>query len=628
MQAVVLAGGRGTRLHGAEGPPKVLTPLCGAPVLDHILGWLAPQGVRDAVLCTGHKAEEVERAVGDGSRFGMRVRYSREKSPLGTAGAVKAAEPMLAERFVVAYGDVIADVDLRALLAAHLASGALATLVVHPNDHPLDSDRVVTDARGHVLRFVRKDERAGPEAGALCNAALYVIERRLLERVPADGRARDFARDVFPMLVAAGEKIYAYRTAEYLKDMGTPERAAKVEQDLARGVPVAMRRAALRPALLVDRDGVLVEQVPHLKRVEDLRLIPGAAEALARVNRAGILAVCCTNQPVVARGELSEEGLHEIHRHMEGLLGAGAAWLDGIFYCPHHPDRGFAGERSDLKVACTCRKPMPGLIFQAEAALGIDRRASVFVGDHSTDLAAARAAGVLGIGVLTGYGCADGLEPLRPETPLVRDLAQAVALMLGTAPSWDPWIEEVRRARVVLLGGPSRAGKTVAAAALHLRLQSMGVPVLHLSMDRWILPHSVRVPGSRVAERTRYAEASQALARLVAGEAVLVPGYDPRTREAAPAEMVQWSGRGVLVVDGLLAAAVDLPGAMRVALCAEPSVLRARREAFYVWKGLDGAELRNAVDGRSEEHAAVLAAQARASLRLSLGEDLVLSEVT
>src|SRR5581483_2106520 len=187
---------------------------------------------------------------------------------------------------------------------------------------------------------------------------------------------------------------------------------------------------------------------PFIARADDLRVLPGVAPALARLNRAGVLAVCCTNQPVVARGALDEDGLHQL---LEGTLGAEGAWLDGIFTCVHHPDRGFAGERAELKIACACRKPLPGLIHQAQVALGVDPRTSIFAGDRTSDLRAARAAGMIGVGVLTGAACRDGKFPLAPETPLVPSLAEAAALLLDTAPSWRPWLDRARAARAVVI---------------------------------------------------------------------------------------------------------------------------------------------------------------------------------
>ncbi len=378
-----------------------------------------------------------------------------------------------------------------------------------------------------------------------------------------------------------------------------------------------MRRSAQRPAVLMDRDGALIEEVPYLRRSEDLRLFPGAPHALRRLNRANVLAACVTNQPVVARGEIDEEQLHAIHQTLEGLLGKEGAWLDDIFVCPHHPHRGFPGERVDLKIDCSCRKPLPGLIMRAETGLGLDRRNTILVGDRTVDLECARAAGVVGVGVLTGAACRDGKYPLLPESLLVPSLSEAVSLLLDSAPSWDPWLERVLAARVVLLGGPSRAGKTMAANALRLRLQGRSVPVVHVSLDRFIQPASVRRPVSTLHERTSFDEARNAVQRLVAGEAALFPGYDPSTRESGPAFLVQRPRGSILIVDGLLATAIDIPGALRVALHAPADLLRARRESFYAWKDLEKADFALSVMGREEEQRAVAQAAAASDLRLA-----------
>jgi histidinol-phosphate phosphatase family protein len=604
VQAIVLAGGQGTRLGASpDAPPKVLLPLAGAPALDHVLAWLAREGVVDVVLCLGHRAAEIQKEVGDGARFGLRVRTAVESSPLGTAGAVKSAESLLDPRFFVVYGDVVCDVDLARMTQRHVASGALATLAVHPSDHAFDSDRVVTDASGRILRLVRKEERVGADAGALVSAALYVVERALLAHVPSDGRARDFARDVFPGLLAENANrslLVAHRTTEYIKDMGTPERRDRVDRDLREGRPARMRLGADRPAVFVDRDGVLISDAPFITRPSQVDVLPAVASALRAVNEAGMLAVCCTNQPVVARGDLSLPGLHELHTLLEGKLGQEGAWLDAFYVCPHHPDRGFDGERPELKIACDCRKPLPGLLLRAAAELGVDRRASVFVGDRTIDLRAARAAGVLGIGVLTGTALRDGVFPIAPETPIVPTFAEAVSFVLGTVPSWRAHLEEAKRAGVVLIGGVSRSGKTTAASALALALRAEGTPALHVSLDRFIEPASSRRAPSPLAERTGSRAARAYFEKLSRHEATLIPSYDPLRRETAPGEMVTWAD-GVLVVEGLFAGALDAPGALHVEMVAEKTSLGDRRRAFYAWKGLAPADIEAVLAERDTE---------------------------
>ena len=607
MQAIVLAGGKGTRLAtSGDANPKVLAPLAGIATIEHVLAWLGREGVTEVLLCLAHRAEEIRRAV-DEVRAGLRVRVFVEGAPLGTAGAVKSRESELAETFFVVYGDVVADMDLARMLQRHSACGALATLAVHPNDHPYDSDRVVTDASGRVRRLVRKEERVGPEAGALANAALYVMSRALLDHIPADGAPRDFARDVFPELALRGLPLFAYRTTEYIKDMGTPDRKARVERDLLHGLPSRMRLSSNRPALLTDRDGVLIADREHITRQEEILVLPGVATALRALNESLALAVCCTNQPVVARGGLTFEELHDLHTILEGELGREGGWIDAFYACPHHPERGFSGERSELKVACDCRKPLPGMLLRAVADLGIDRRASVFVGDRTIDLRAARAAGVLGVGVLTGTALRDGKFPIAPETPIVPTFADAVAFFLETVPSWKAGLEEPRRAEVVLIGGASRSGKTLAASALALALSAEGTPVLHVSLDRFIEPLAGRRPAASLEARTGMAAARAAVARLVRREPTYLPSYDPRRRTSAPGEIVTWA-RGVLILEGILATTLDVPGALRIEIDAPVRALEQRRRAFYAWKGLAPTEIQATLDERADEDREVTAA--------------------
>jgi NDP-sugar pyrophosphorylase family protein len=234
-QAAVLCGGKGTRLAPVtgEGVPKVMVDVCGRPLIDYHLDLLRRHGVADVVLCTGHLSGAVEAHVHDGSAFGLRVRYTREPRPLGTAGALVQAAEAWAERLFVLYGDVLADVDLARMAAFHLANGGEATLLVHPSDHPHDSDLVRADpATGRITAFPGRPQ-PGEEFVNLTSAGLYVIERGLLDHVPRD-RPSDFGRDVFPARLAAGADLYACDTGEYARDLGTPDRYARVCDDVRR----------------------------------------------------------------------------------------------------------------------------------------------------------------------------------------------------------------------------------------------------------------------------------------------------------------------------------------------------------------------------------------------------------
>jgi mannose-1-phosphate guanylyltransferase len=222
VQALILAGGEGTRLRPLTSTiPKPVVPLVGRPFISYMLEWLRGHGVDDAILSCGFMADGVRSVLGDGDALGMRLRYVEESRPLGTGGALKLAEELLDERFVMLNGDVLTDLDLGAQLREHERTGARVTLALVGVDDPSAYGLVGCDEDGAVQEFV---EKPSPDEiyTNLINAGAYVIEREVLEQLPAPGTRLSIERDVFPELVGAG--LYGYECSGYWLDIGTPER--------------------------------------------------------------------------------------------------------------------------------------------------------------------------------------------------------------------------------------------------------------------------------------------------------------------------------------------------------------------------------------------------------------------
>lgn len=416
MQLVIIAGGKGTRLRERLGDlPKPMAEVGGRPLLEHQILLARQHGIEDVVILTGYGAGHIRSFIGDGSRWGARVRYCEEAGPLGTAGAALAALDQLAESFLVMYGDTMLNVDLERLWRAHESFGGDATLFLHPNDHPHDSDLVELDVEGRVTALHAYPHEAGRYYPNLVNAALYVLEREALRPWRDRGDFPDFGKHLFPAMLRGGCAIYGYRSPEYIKDAGTPERLDKVIADYRSGIVERGSFLTAAPAVFIDRDGTLNVERNRVKTVEDFALIEGVAEGLRRLNRSGYRTVVVTNQPVIARGECTEHCLALIHNKMETLLGEHGAYVDAIYYCPHHPDKGFPGERPELKIPCACRKPAAGLIARAQRDLHLDLRRSWLVGDSTTDIRTAANAGLLSVLVQTGHAGKDGVYPDAPD---------------------------------------------------------------------------------------------------------------------------------------------------------------------------------------------------------------------
>jgi mannose-1-phosphate guanylyltransferase len=233
MQAVILVGGQGTRLRPLTSTvPKPVVTLVDRPFISFMLEWLREHGVDDVIVSCGFLADSVRGVLGDGSQLGLRVRFVEEPEPRGTAGALKLAEPILDERFLMLNGDVLTDIDLTAQLAQHDATGALGTLSLVPVPDPSAYGLVVLNEDRSVREFIEKPSSEEKLATNMISAGAYVLDRRVLELVPPD-RNVSIEREVWPKLVGNG--LYGYPSDSYWLDIGTPGRYLQGTFDIIEG---------------------------------------------------------------------------------------------------------------------------------------------------------------------------------------------------------------------------------------------------------------------------------------------------------------------------------------------------------------------------------------------------------
>ena len=425
MECAIIAGGRGTRL-GLEDIPKPMVPVAGKPLLEHQIELVRDSGIRKVYILSGHLAEVIRSYFGNGEGFGVEIEHIVEDSPLGTAGAVRQLEGLIDEPFLVLYGDVYIDIDLPRFVEGSRKNGGLGTLLVHPNDHPQDSDLLDTDEAGRITAFYPKPHDQKRYYRNLVSAALYILDPRIFSYIPVSGPS-DFGRDIFPDVLKEGGELSAYSTPEYVKDLGTPDRLGKVERDILSGKAARKNLASPQRAVFFDRDGIINREIGGVTEPAGFELLPWASPALQRVNGSSFLAVCVTNQPVIAKGFCTEKDVQAIHRKMETLLGRDGAFFDAIYYCPHHPERGFAGEIKELKIDCSCRKPKPGMLEKAAEKYNIDLSRSYMIGDREIDIEAGRRAGCRGSILITTEG---NLTPDSKADMILDDLVQAVQTII------------------------------------------------------------------------------------------------------------------------------------------------------------------------------------------------------
>lgn len=391
MKVVIMAGGKGTRIASINTEvPKPMINICGKPILEYQIECLKKQNLTELILVIGYLGYVIEEYFGNGERFGVHIDYIREKYPLGTAGALYYLKDFIEDDFILINGDIIFDVDIPRFAAMHSNNNGLVTIMTHPNSHPYDSGVIIADDYGQVVKWLTKeDERIWYKNRV--NAGLHMISPELLHQFERPEK-KDLDRDILKPLIK-NHDLYIYDSPEYIKDMGTPERYFSVTKDIESGLVKSRNLSRKQKAVFLDRDGTINKYIGFLNNIDDFILLDGVTEAIKLINRSGYLAIVVTNQPVIARGEVSLVELEEIHNKMETLLGNEGAYVDDIFYCPHHPDKGFEGERIEYKVECSCRKPKPGMLLNAAEKYNIDLSKSWMIGDGINDMEAGKKAG-------------------------------------------------------------------------------------------------------------------------------------------------------------------------------------------------------------------------------------------
>jgi histidinol-phosphate phosphatase family protein len=496
-QAIILAGGKGTRLaERLNGLPKPLIDIAGVPLLERQILLLKQNDFDEVIILVNYRAQQIVDFCQKRNNWDLNIKIVDDGEPLGTAGALLKSYNLLADEFLVIYGDTMLDVDLRSFFKYHNEFKSDATIFLHPNDHPYDSDLVEVDEQYNVLAIHSYPHPQDKYFKNLVNAALYCIKKESLISWAKSTRVMDIAKDLFPLMIDENKKIKGYNSFEYIKDCGTPKRLDKVILDFHSGKIIRSKKNSKQKAIFIDRDGTINEEKNHLNRHEDFLLLKNAAKAIKGFNNEEFRVCVITNQPVIARGECTISELDLIHSKLETELGKEGAFVDRIYYCPHHPDLGFKNEIPELKIDCECRKPGIGLINKAIFDLNIDIKKSWMIGDTSTDILTAKNAGLNSILVETGYAGLDFKYLVSPDF-ILPDLYSAFRFINFQLPTLINFIEQSIPSdyKFYFIGGQSRSGKSTFAATLKLKLLQKEKVVHHISLDRWILSEDKRGSG-------------------------------------------------------------------------------------------------------------------------------------
>ena len=395
-QVVALLGGSGTRLGSDKsGVPKSMTDVHGKPFFQYQLELMRWHGFRDFLFLTGFRGDAVRKHFGSGDKFGVRIRYSEDGDmPLGTAGALKKAAPLLNDDFLLIYGDSYMDADYSELIYYYRQarlSGKETLLAVYRNMNKYDKSNILFKD-GSLIAYDKAGTAQGMEH---IDYGVSIMHKKVTQEIP--GGASDLAGLYHCLIESARAAGHEVRTRFY--EIGTPASLDEFRRFMS------ARIFAKRKAIFLDRDGTLNETVMNPQagekdspfRPEDVRLIPHVVDALKIFRSLGYLLVVVTNQPAAAKAKTTLGDLYAVNNRLRDLLAKEDIMFDDLLMCPHHPVGSPATGEPYLIRECTCRKPHTGLFLKGIEKFNITAAQSYAVGDREVDIAAGEAAGIKGI---------------------------------------------------------------------------------------------------------------------------------------------------------------------------------------------------------------------------------------
>lgn len=398
--AVILAAGKGTRLKPlTDNIPKALVKIGSISILEHQIRQLSHYNTRNILIVTDYLEKQIYTGMSQWLKYGLRIDLLHRKA-LGTVYALKTLYRVTKNNFILLFADIFTDLDFTKLFKFHLDNRADLTIVSHLSSHPWDSDLLCFDKSNNLKKIFRCPAGVEKDKYYACSG-IFIMGKKIFPYI-IKSRSEDFTKHLLPKIIDKKIRIKVYLSNEYIKDIGTPERLSKVINDYNRFLYTKNNSA-----VFIDRDGTLIKEVSLLNKVNQIEVSKNSINAIKMINKSGRLAIVVTNQSVVARGLCSEEDLNKIHYKISEIFSQNGAIINAFYYCPHHPDKGFAGENLKYKIECPCRKPNVGLINKACLDFNINLKKSWIIGDQTTDIQTGKNSGIKTILVKTGYGGRD-----------------------------------------------------------------------------------------------------------------------------------------------------------------------------------------------------------------------------
>lgn len=590
MKAVILAGGKASRLkEKTKNTPKSLIKIGDKAIIEHQLLLLKRYGISEIYILVNRLKEQIIDYINKHNNFNLNIKFIEENPPLGTAGGITLIKEQLNCNFFLLYGDIMINMDLTKFYKFHKNKKSDISIVLHPNNHPYDSDLVDINDDNKIIAFYPKPHKKNQYYRNLVNAGLYILTPEIFNFLNKKEK-KDFGREVFPKIYDK-VKMFGYKSTEYLKDMGTPERLKEVNSDFLNGKITLRNYRNKQKAIFLDRDGVINVDTAFIKTPEELKIYPFSAKAIKKINKSLYLSIIVTNQSIIARNLCTISELRQIHNKLEWELGKQQAYIDDIFFCPHHPDKGYPEENKKYKVTCKCRKPLPGMLLEASKKYNIDLKESFIIGDSERDILTGINAGVTTIGVRTGNALKN--SKILPDY-IFSNIKEAVDFIIDE-PYKDLFHKLLKikeNKNLILIAGNTRAGKTTLATYLKKQFEKINIKSKIINLDYWILNKENRSETHNVFDRFRIKKINEDMIRLFNGEKIIAGSYTHHPSWKEKEKIYKLNNEEIIIIEGVVALNIKLPeklekNIIKIFINIDKEKLKEKFFEFYKWKGFE-----------------------------------------
>ena len=390
INLVILGGGKGSRLKLIlKKKSKILAKVNNQALLSNLVNNFS--AIKNKYLIINKNQKDIKQFV---NKNNVKIEILEETRPLGDGGCLfnlKTINKFYKNYFLIVPGDLYLKFDFKKFIKFHFKKKSLLTLCVHPSDHVHDSDTVKYDTNEKLIKFFKKPHKDLHKVGHMSLSGIYLIHGSLLRQISSKELK---SNQLIQNISKNTDRVFCYNTENFIKDAGTKDRLTFLRKSFKKKRIHNFECNKPKIAIFLDRDGVINKEFKGEKFGNPINLFKTTINAISIFNKLNLITVVITNQPAIAKGFITEKYLKTKHEKLLNFLSSSGCYLNKIYFCPHHPEKGFVGENKLLKIRCGCRKPKIGLILKAKKEFNINLTKSFLVGNSISDYRAAKKAGV------------------------------------------------------------------------------------------------------------------------------------------------------------------------------------------------------------------------------------------